>query len=47
LATLTRNRVQPKTKGAASFLFLARPTAAHERALKLVGTKAVLSSGSD
>jgi len=42
VATLNRNWVQPKTKGAPSFLFLARPTATHERALKLLGTKAVL-----
>src|SRR5215470_13010065 len=36
LATLTRNRVQPKIKGAPSFISLARPTPTQERAFELL-----------
>jgi len=42
LATLTRNRVQPKIKGAPSFISLARPTPTQERAFELLGTQANL-----
>ena len=37
LATLTRNRIQPKTPGLPAFDLLAKPTAEQARALRLLG----------